>query len=135
MDLGLPVVALRSSVFLRAPLEATTGNKPRPFRASENQFRIVETERLCCWPVAKYNVAKHKTWDRAGKAPLGEAAMPGQTPASLKFPLTLAAPLRRAFDGIVSSPLPQKLAELARRLKSSERTEQTRATDDPRGRR
>jgi hypothetical protein len=130
MDLGLPVVALRSSVFLRAPLEATTGNKPRPFPRSENQFRIVETERLCCWPVAK-----HKTWDRAGKAPLGEAAMPRQTPASLKFPLTLARPLRRAFDGIVSSPLPQKLAELARRLKSSERTEQTRATDDPRGRR
>jgi hypothetical protein len=38
----------------------------------------------------------------------------------MEFPLTLAHPLRRAFDDVVSSPLPPKLAELVRRLHSDE---------------
>jgi hypothetical protein len=47
--------------------------------------------------------------------------MRGWPPAPLdpmKFPLTLAGQLRRAFNQVVSSPLPQKLAELVRQVKS-----------------
>jgi hypothetical protein len=36
----------------------------------------------------------------------------------MKFPLTLAGQLRRAFNHVGLSPLPQKLAELVRRVKS-----------------
>ena len=49
--------------------------------------------------------------------------MRGWPPAPLdpmKFPLTLGGHLRRAFNHVVSSPLPQKLAELVRRVKSDE---------------
>jgi hypothetical protein len=38
----------------------------------------------------------------------------------MKFPLTLAGHLRKAFNHVVSSPLPQKLAELVRRVESDE---------------
>jgi hypothetical protein len=38
----------------------------------------------------------------------------------MKFPLTLASHLRKAFNHVVSSPLPQKLAELVRRVESDE---------------
>jgi hypothetical protein len=50
--------------------------------------------------------------------------MRGWPPAPLdpmKFPLTLAGHLRRAFNDVVSSPLPQRLAELVRRVKSDEK--------------
>jgi hypothetical protein len=49
--------------------------------------------------------------------------MRGWPPAPLdpmKFPLILAGQLRRAFNHVGSSPLPQKLAELVRRVKSDE---------------
>ena len=55
--------------------------------------------------------------------------MRGWPPAPLdpmKFPLTLAGHLRKAFNEVVSSPLPQKLAELVRRVESDETNNQSK---------
>jgi hypothetical protein len=77
------------------------------------------------WGWAETNpLRSHSTIGRESVrgAPVG-AAVAMRRPALVpldrtKLPLTLAGGLRRTFAGVVSSPLPPRLAELVRRLNS-----------------
>jgi hypothetical protein len=53
----------------------------------------------------------------------------------MDFPLTLGAHLRRLFDDVVSSPLPRRVADLMRRVKSDETNAREGTEHEDRGNR
>jgi hypothetical protein len=116
---GPPLGRRGISGLLPGPRWTTTTRLPwrgRRVLGRENPVPVVEMERRSARYVSKHN-------KRGERFSWRSMPMRGWPPAPLdpmKFPLTLGGHLRRAFNHVVSSPLPQKLAELVRRVKSDE---------------